>query len=192
MELREFKLKHPIKEIEGFKDYFISTNGIVYSCKKDMMAFMSGGLYPVKPKPHNRGYWEVGMYRINPIKGKKERKFVRVHQLVANAFIPKPEAVDGVVYEPNHINGDKKDNRVENLEWVTRSENMKHAIDSLGKEIHRRAVIYDGVRYDSIKEMAEVNNLNPGSVRSTLASGRRVFRKKVLDYAEPKKKKSRK
>lgn len=49
-----------------------------------------------------------------------------VHRIIANAYIPKEEGKDFI----NHKDGNKQNNCVDNLEWVTRSENLQHAYDN--------------------------------------------------------------
>ena len=53
------------------------------------------------------------------------KKTVRVHRLVALSFIPNLESKKTV----NHIDGDKSNNYVHNLEWMTNTENMRHAFE---------------------------------------------------------------
>ena len=66
---------------------------------------------------------KYGQYYKISLSNNEAQRHVGVHQLVAETFIDNPECKP----EVNHKNGNKLDNRVENLEWVTRSENEKHA-----------------------------------------------------------------
>lgn len=59
----------------------------------------------------------------------KVKKFL-VHRLVASAFVP--GEIKGL--QVNHINGVRNDNRSDNLEWVTASENLKHSYKNLGRK----------------------------------------------------------
>lgn len=100
-----FSLKEDI--LEG---YLINKNGDVFSTK-------GKAIKKLKTVINNSGYTRIH-FTIN---GKTVMR--TVHRLVAETFIPNPKNKTQV----NHINGNKLDNRVENLEWVTASENLKHA-----------------------------------------------------------------
>ena len=73
----------------------------------------------------------TGYVRAILFNGCGQRKRYFVHRLVAEGFIPNPDNKPHV----NHIDGDKTNNCVENLEWVTRSENMQHAYYTLKRKI---------------------------------------------------------
>lgn len=72
----------------------------------------------LKPATNKNGYLRVGVC-VN-----KKLKTYSIHRLVALEFIENPLNKE----EVNHINGNKKDNRCENLEWVTRKENIEHCL----------------------------------------------------------------
>jgi len=97
------------KAIEGFEDYLIGTDGSIFSTKRNKF---------ISLKLTKNGYYEQSLHA-----GNKKYKWFRVHRLVAKAFIPNPEGKPFV----NHKDGNKINNNVENLEWVTHEENMLHA-----------------------------------------------------------------
>lgn len=100
-----------------------------------------------------------GYLRINLTKDKKHKKYP-VHRLVAKAFIPNSENKPII----NHLNGIRDDNRVANLEWVTHSENHRHAFRVLGKKHNKPTpprpviAIFNGNEtiFPSIKEAAKL------------------------------------
>ena len=87
----------------------------------------------LKPHLDHCGYCFVNLSKNGVV------KCLRVHTLVANAFIPNELNKK----EINHINGIKTDNRVDNLEWTTHKENMEHAIKTglMNKESLKRIAI---------------------------------------------------
>lgn len=92
-------------------------------------------------------------------KGKGKPKSMYVHRLVALAFMDNPEDKPLV----NHINGDPKDNRLDNLEWATYSENNTHAYRNNGRRVSTElrvvAVDDDGALIMSFRSGADAAKL---------------------------------
>ena len=97
-----------IVELQEFPDYFISTRGRVFSEKGKKRRELKSN------RNKNTGYLRVILHK----EGKKYNK--TIHRLVGETFL---EKVEGKL-EIDHINQNKKDNRVENLRWCNRRENL--------------------------------------------------------------------
>ena len=118
-------IKEEIKNIEDFPDYWVSNKGNFYSTRFSAKHNPKCELYKLKPwDKHPSGYLNVGMYNQSGIENKT---YFRTHRLVWENFVgPIPEG-----YVVDHINNDKKDNRLENLQLLTHKENVLkwHRVD---------------------------------------------------------------
>lgn len=106
-----------------FPNYWISKNGILLSTKNKKYKIL-------KPKIDKDGYLE---YRLH-VNGKN--KYCRAHRLVAETFLDNPENKSTV----NHIDGNKQNNNIDNLEWATYSENNYHRFKVLNCNKYKRNV----------------------------------------------------
>jgi len=92
-----------MKSIPNFKDYKITKNGNIFGISGQQLT----------PRLHSAGYLTVNL----------RRKYKYIHRLVLETFKgPCPKGM-----ECNHKDGNKQNNKLSNLEWITRKENIKHA-----------------------------------------------------------------
>lgn len=137
------------RPILGFENYSVSTGGEV---RREVDSKTGSPAGRVLRQHTVRGYRLVWLY------GDGSRKLRSVHRVLWEAF--NGEIPDGL--QVNHRNGDKLDNRLENLELVTPAENTRHAIDVLGR---RR----DGEDHS----MAKVTEKDVFELRKSFAAGAR-------------------
>jgi hypothetical protein len=159
------------KTIECYENYEISSYGNVRNKKTKRI---------LKNQKDKDNYSILNLY-LN-----KKGKTFRVHRLVAIAFLEKNENK----IEVNHINGIKRDNRLENLEWCTRSENERHSlkngfkiplkgIDCKVSKLTEEIVIEiltkkrnsNGLKYWGAKDLVLKYNIKPSCI-SAIVKGR--------------------
>jgi len=125
------------KPIKGYDRYEVSTHGRVRS-------FCSGQAKLIKPGILNRGYPYVGL----TCSATKKRKSVTIHRLVALTHIPNPKNKATV----NHKDGEKLNNHVDNLEWMTNVENVRHG-HAEGIRTGKRGEVCNFTKIDEFKAL---------------------------------------
>lgn len=118
------------KDVEGYENkYQISNLGNVKSLNYNHTKTEK----ILKPNIDGSGYYFVDLHKDG------KRKHYRIHRLISIHFIPNPNNFDYV----DHINRDKKDNRIENLRWCTISTNTQNKTKS--KKKHQDIMEYHGI-----------------------------------------------
>lgn len=149
------------RQIPSFPMYSASNYGRIRNDK-------TGRILHMYPNP--RGYLMLTLSKCG------EQRSISVHRLIAETFLggPHPDL------DVNHIDGDKTNNCIENLEWCTRLENVRHAVSTGLRhgpkhEETRKAVrvIDDDLVFVSIRQCAEYLGCDTASLRYALThSGR--------------------
>lgn len=161
----------PIKGFEGRLE--VSNMGRIRSIER-IVAFGQN-----KRKVHQTIYKlhnDKDGYKMAGISGKT----IKVHRAVAETFIPNPDNRPQV----NHIDGDKSNNRADNLEWATQEENMQHA-SKHGLARHVSVVRDDGEEYFTVNEAALANGVSPSCISAVIngyqkTSNGHTFRKAIV------------
>ena len=140
--------------IPGFRAYKVSNQGRVFSCKRQRLLVLQ--------TTSNDRCRKVSLSR----RGKLHHFLV--HRLVLLAFVgPCPKGC-----ECNHKDGNPKNNRLENLEWITCSENTRHAIDVLGRDFGRPGET-SGTSKLTEKEVLQIRRLRETTDLSLVSLARR-------------------
>jgi hypothetical protein len=111
------------RDIPEYPGYRVGEDGTVWSCRKPrgrgcQPCRFSQSWHQLRPNVNEHGYHQVSLTNATGT-----AHWYRIHQLVARAFVSNEECLR----EINHKNGNKADNAARNLEWTTRSANIRHA-----------------------------------------------------------------
>lgn len=150
-----------MKVIPNFPNYLATKDGQIYSTFRNNYMKLC----------NNNGY----LYTI--LRKNKKRITIRVHRVIAQTFIPNPDNKPNV----NHIDGNKLNNKVKNLEWCTQSENVIHAYKTNLINSYKRSVCKLDIytlkvldTFDSITDAAKNINKHIKTIDSVLSGRNRT------------------
>lgn len=181
------------KKVKGFEDYYeVNEIGIVRSI--DRLVWNGKG-YLLKRSQEIKQQTNKKGYKICYLSKNSKQKTCLVHRLVAEAFIPNPNNYEQV----NHIDCNKTNNNVDNLEWCSNLQNQRHAIanglihrsSNCGrKKIKVKKIDIKTKKtleiYNSIAEAGRKNKLNSANINSVCKGLRNVCGGFFWEYCKEK------
>lgn len=159
------------KEISGWPGYQVSDAGNIRGFK-DYHGNIYENPHPIKPRINKDGYYELTLYASA---GKRATK--RLHRLVAETFLGQHP---GLVI--NHIDGDKLNNNVKNLEWVTAEKNSTLASELGLYKTRPIRIIETGECFNSIKDCASAIKVHPSDINHSMSGRENVAKGLHFEY----------
>lgn len=186
-------MKEIWKDINNYSKYEISNLGRIRSKSRSWIC-SKGHKITKKEKILTGTLDKDGYVKVSLVNDDNKTKRLSVHRLVAETFIPnllnKPQV--------NHKDGNKQNNKTENLEWNNSKENIRHAIDKLGikysryinkmHEANKKKIIRDdGKIYMQIKDVFKEYNIKNSNILYEVLKGKKqYFKKHNYKYMEEK------
>lgn len=145
------------KTHSDFPHYKVSRRGEIFSMKRNKIL-----------TPTDERYNSMTICNKDGIPKK-----IKVHRLVAMIYIPNPDNLPIV----NHIDGNQRNNSVENLEWTSQADNIRHSLNNGLTKLHKRKV--DKLdnegniiqTYDSLKEAGEAHGIEYTNIYRSITKG---------------------
>jgi rRNA processing protein Gar1 len=180
-------MKEEWKAVKGFEGWYeISNAGRIKSINRTIVhkedRFSIGKIQTVigkirKPCKNNKGYLTIQLFKNS----KHHKRYI--HRMVAESFIINDENKK----EVNHKDGNPLNNNVENLEWVTKDENMKHALDNglytTEKKVKSiNTITGEEIEYKSVCEAARQLKINHTAIVQNLKRRSKTCKNCIWEY----------